>query len=198
LVLILSLLVAHPLATQADDASVRTWASGDSAAERGDEPHAVFSPPSPARRRGFAEPMDDRSLGGEASFAADEPSAPAAKTDPASAKTPGGSKQGSGGGMGLTDSPSNNGGRLDPSPSAAKGGPSAGNETAGTGAGQHAPGAPGRATGLHAGIGDGVAATPWSNPTWPADATAAHSAVRSGRVPDAYRSLVRAYFDRRP
>lgn len=38
---------------------------------------------------------------------------------------------------------------------------------------------------------------PWRTASWPADAKAARDAVDSGRVPDAYRDLVRAYFDRR-
>ena len=37
---------------------------------------------------------------------------------------------------------------------------------------------------------------PWRSDTWPAAASAAEEAVRTGRVPDAYRDLVRDYFDR--
>jgi hypothetical protein len=37
---------------------------------------------------------------------------------------------------------------------------------------------------------------PWESSTWPADAQAAQEAVEAGRVPDAYRDLVREYFDR--
>ena len=36
---------------------------------------------------------------------------------------------------------------------------------------------------------------PWRSPTWPADRDAALNALTSGRVPDAYRDLVREYFD---
>jgi hypothetical protein len=37
---------------------------------------------------------------------------------------------------------------------------------------------------------------PWQSPSWPADARAARQAIDAGRVPDAYRDLVRDYFDR--
>jgi len=36
---------------------------------------------------------------------------------------------------------------------------------------------------------------PWQSASWSADCAAAIEALRSGRVPDAYRDLVRAYFD---
>jgi hypothetical protein len=38
-------------------------------------------------------------------------------------------------------------------------------------------------------------AAPWSSPSWPADRAAAGQAIRAGRVPDAYRDVVSAYFD---
>jgi hypothetical protein len=38
---------------------------------------------------------------------------------------------------------------------------------------------------------------PWQSASWSADRAAAVEALRSGRVPDAYRDLVRAYFDSR-
>lgn len=37
---------------------------------------------------------------------------------------------------------------------------------------------------------------PWRSATWPADREAAARELQSGRVPDAYRDLVREYFDR--
>ena len=37
---------------------------------------------------------------------------------------------------------------------------------------------------------------PWQSDSWPADARAAEDAVTAGRVPDAYRDLVREYFRR--
>jgi hypothetical protein len=39
-------------------------------------------------------------------------------------------------------------------------------------------------------------ATPWSGADWPAARAAALRAIDGGRVPDAYRNLVRDYFDR--
>jgi hypothetical protein len=39
-------------------------------------------------------------------------------------------------------------------------------------------------------------AAPWESSTWPARAAAAREAAENGRVPDAYRDLVRDYFDR--
>jgi hypothetical protein len=38
-------------------------------------------------------------------------------------------------------------------------------------------------------------AAPWTSDRWPADRAAALQAVQDGRVPDAYRDLVRDYFD---
>jgi hypothetical protein len=37
---------------------------------------------------------------------------------------------------------------------------------------------------------------PWRTSQWPADVRRAHDALNTGRVPDAYRDLVRDYFDR--
>jgi hypothetical protein len=37
---------------------------------------------------------------------------------------------------------------------------------------------------------------PWQSDSWPGDAARARAAVEAGRVPDAYRDLVRRYFDR--
>ena len=37
-------------------------------------------------------------------------------------------------------------------------------------------------------------APPWSSPSWRADGEAAGEAVRSGRVPEAYRDVVTEYF----
>jgi hypothetical protein len=36
----------------------------------------------------------------------------------------------------------------------------------------------------------------WQSPSWPTDAQRAQDAIDAGRVPDAYRDLVRDYFDR--
>jgi hypothetical protein len=37
---------------------------------------------------------------------------------------------------------------------------------------------------------------PWQSSSWPADARRAREAIDAGRIPDAYRDLVRDYFDR--
>jgi hypothetical protein len=72
----------------------------------------------------------------------------------------------------------------------AGGGAEASGATSGTGADIHA----GPATPVTNGSSDRAA--PWESSTWPADASAAGEAVEAGRVPDAYRDLVREYFNR--
>jgi hypothetical protein len=42
----------------------------------------------------------------------------------------------------------------------------------------------------------GPAPAPWSAPDWPAAQAAASQAIQAGQIPDAYRNLVRDYFDR--
>jgi len=44
----------------------------------------------------------------------------------------------------------------------------------------------------------GAVAAPWSGSNWPAAQAAALNAIQDGRVPDAYRSIVRDYFQNQP
>jgi hypothetical protein len=38
-------------------------------------------------------------------------------------------------------------------------------------------------------------APPWTSSSWPADRAAAEESLRRGATPDAYRDVVREYFD---
>ena len=49
--------------------------------------------------------------------------------------------------------------------------------------------------GLGSGSG-GAAAAPWESPNWTTHQRDAMESIRSGQIPDRYRDLVRAYFDR--
>lgn len=42
----------------------------------------------------------------------------------------------------------------------------------------------------------GASAPPWQSADWPSEVKQAHEAVESGQVPDAYRDVIRGYFDR--
>ena len=44
---------------------------------------------------------------------------------------------------------------------------------------------------------DRSSATPWHGPDWAGDVRRAHEAIDAGRVPDAYRDLIRGYFEPR-
>jgi hypothetical protein len=54
----------------------------------------------------------------------------------------------------------------------------------------------GGATGGQVTASQGADPASWSAPDWPVAQTAASQAIRAGQIPDAYRNLVRDYFDR--
>jgi hypothetical protein len=76
--------------------------------------------------------------------------------------------------------------------------PGKGKATGGVGASARRAKADGPASGQLAGAaaGNQPGTPPWQSADWAQDAERANQAVESGRVPDAYRDVIRAYFER--
>lgn len=82
----------------------------------------------------------------------------------------------------------------------ARGAPSedaAGEPNAGSGRGSKSPAASaGQQTGTVSQDSAASPTPPWASPDWPAQVKRAHQAMESGEIPDAYRDVLRGYFDR--
>lgn len=108
----------------------------------------------------------------------------------------GSAEQGSGAGSAVSASKGNSGAHHD----AVAGGNTAGGiktgNTAGGGGSAATEGGTGTASGTAGGTTAARHVPVWSGQGWPAAQDAAREAIRVGRVPDAYRPLVRDYFER--
>ena len=78
--------------------------------------------------------------------------------------------------------------------SAAQGAPAEGTGRSSTAAGR----GPESASGTAGGAADSADVPPWESADWKQDVQRAQNAIGTGRLPDAYRDLVRDYFDRAP
>jgi hypothetical protein len=132
-----------------------------------------------------------------------DPAAGAAASNPASKNGVGGAQEGgAGAGAGQSasrgDGPTNRDAPAGGDANAA--GPSGGVNAGGGGSNanagdpsNHANGASGGAAGANR---PRRPAPVWQSQSWPADQDAARAAIRSGQIPDAFRDLVREYFER--
>lgn len=71
---------------------------------------------------------------------------------------------------------------------------------AGTGSGGRSPSSSdsaGSESGTASQESSAPAPPPWQSSDWPADVNRAHQEIETGQIPDAYRDVVRGYFDRR-
>jgi hypothetical protein len=76
------------------------------------------------------------------------------------------------------------------------GGASQGTPAGGAGSSSNAAGSgPNSSSGTTAGAGDAADAPPWESPGWKQDVQRAQNAIGTGKLPDAYRDLIRDYFD---
>jgi hypothetical protein len=177
----------------------RSWTQTDTS--RPDDLPRTARPPTPPDLRrakpgtGSDDPDPLRSQVPDAS--AQTPQPPTA-IDPAST-APGGGGDGAGAGSSQSQARNDSGTPLSPGARSTAASSSGGEPAAGGGAaGRDAPDTPGTSAGTTAGGSPpGRKAAPiWRSEGWPLARDAAEAAVRDGRVPDAYRDLVRGYFDR--
>jgi hypothetical protein len=110
---------------------------------------------------------------------------------------PGVATEGTGGGAGQSTAKSDPGKSEDPTASGSSKNGTPGNETAGGGGTSIDNGSAAGKSGHTAAPGKAHKPAPvWQSQSWPADQESARSAIRSGQIPDAYRDLVRDYFER--
>jgi hypothetical protein len=118
-----------------------------------------------------------------------------AMKDPAGA---GGAAEGTGGGTGRSASRENTGAAQTPAGAGGRGADDKGTSAGGGGATARAGNETAGGGGAAGVGGDSRPPAPvWRSDQWPADQEAARAAVRGGAVPEAYRDLVRDYFERR-
>ena len=198
LMLTIGVMAANPLTSTASGTFSSEQTSGNGN-ERPDKSQVVFAPA--GARNGFTTPgrdPDEEMRNGPGDAMTEESQA----SDDGHAKghdNSGGSSasaQGSGAGSAQTSTHNNDHTNLTPIGTGATAA-STGHTAAGTGQGTDAATGTG-STGTSAGNQPGGADAPaWTSPDWPADRTAALQAIESRRLPDGYRQMVRAYFDRR-
>jgi hypothetical protein len=190
LVLTLALMTASPAPTVARTDGPETIAHPDGASERRPLPGTARAP-QPAERPAMSSPDAETrrsSRDDDDAYAPEQPPAPA----PSNALGSGDGAGDAGDAGALTDSRAvRDAGRIAPgggAPAGTTAAGGAGDPAARAGAGEDAA-MPGHARSARA------TAAPWHAPTWNADRARALRDVERGAVPDAYRDLVRAYFD---
>jgi hypothetical protein len=187
LVLTLALMTASPAPTVARTGSAETIAHPDGASERRPLPGTARAP-QPAERPAMSSPAAETRQSSQDDDDAYAPEQPPARA-PSNAV---GSGDGAGGAGAQTDSRAvRDPGRIAPGGDAPVGttpAGGAGDPAARAGAGDDAA-MPGHARSARATV------APWHTSTWNADRARALRDVERGAVPDAYRDLVRAYFD---
>jgi hypothetical protein len=176
-----------------------SWQEIEAMQERGNAARTTASADYRRARPGLGGDDDDPSS--STSTTPDAASAAAAANDAASKNGAGGAQEGSGAGAG--QSASRGAGRSKPSTpiaggDAANGATSGATSAGGGGTASESTANRGGRSGASAGA-NAVARKPapvWRAQGWPADQAAAQAAIQGGRVPDAYREMVREYFER--
>lgn len=123
-------------------------------------------------------------------------SANAANNNATANNDPGGSKEGTGAGASQSATKIKPRPAGDPTATGASKTTAGGTETAGGGAASENGGAPGKTGNTAAPSKTHRPAPIWQSDSWPADRQSARTALQNGKVPDAYRDLVRDYFER--
>jgi hypothetical protein len=179
---------------RASSSGPRTWQEIEAAQEKNNA--ARFASTPDLRRANSGGGDDDDPL--NSAPIPQEQSSGSAATNEASRNGAGGAQEGSGAGAGHSAS---KGGTATPRNPVAGGNAKANGDvgvTSGGGGGTASDGGnKGAASGATGGPNQPRRAAPvWRGEGWPADQDAARTAIRDGRVPDAYRDLVRDYFER--
>jgi len=170
----------------------RTWQEMESAQDAQNSTHIAVAPDLRRSKPGGGQDDDPSSANQTTS---QDSTAANVKTS-ASNNGAGSAEQGSGAGSAVSASKGNGGAHHD----AVAGGNTAGGiktgNTAGGGGSAATEGGTGTASGTTGGTTAARHVPVWSGQGWPAAQDAAREAIRAGRVPDAYRPLVRDYFER--
>ena len=181
-----------------DRARAASW--GDVEAARADETgRSARKAAAPDLRRAKMGTGSDETQSPPSETTEDRPSASVAQATGSSDEgSGGGSQDGSGAGAGQSNSRKPGDSAINARPGDAHDPATSGTAAAGGGTGTGpGPARPSNQAGSTAGQGAGTARRPapvWDSKVWADDRGAAEAAVRSGRVPDAYRDLVRGYF----
>jgi hypothetical protein len=182
-------------------AGPRSWQEIEAMQERGNTARTTASADYRRAKPGLGGDDDDPSS--SASTTPDPASGRAAASDAASKNGAGGAQEGTGAGAG--QSASRGAGGSEPNANAAVGGDANANggKVGATSAGgggtasesaTNGDGPSGASAGANAAA--RKPAPVWRGDGWPADQAAAQAAIVGGRVPDAYREMVREYFER--
>lgn len=180
-----------------DTARAASW--GDVEAAQADEGgRSAGNAAAPDLRRARTGNGSDEAQSPPSETTEDRPAASAQASGSVDQGTGGGSQDGTGAGAGKSNSRKPGDGAIKAEPGEAHDSATNGAVAAGGGTGTATGSArPGDQAGSTAGQGSGAARRPapvWDSKGWGDDRGAAEAAVRNGRVSDAYRELVRGYF----
>jgi hypothetical protein len=171
----------------------RTWQEIESAQDQQNTTHIAIAPDFRRAKPGTGQDDDPSSANQSTS---QDSTGTNAKTS-ATNNGAGSAEQGTGAGSAVSPSKGNGDGHHDPVAGGnTAGGIKTGNTAGGGGTNATVEGGTGTSSGATAGTTAARHVPVWSGQGWPAAQDAALDALRAGRVPDAYRPLVRDYFER--